>query len=374
MAKKNVQGGPIVDTAKKMISKIFKGINSCFNSLASNGWTKSSEEDIEEDGVAGKLFKFKTGSGNVVEVKLFGVESHPGNYIIRIAHDGGKDVWESDNLIPNDKVAEKITAYADKYDLGAVEDEYDDEDDDLGDDSEGDDEDSTDLNSTAAGSSIQVTLKRVTASNGVSDIHLCAVNASTCAHPMSVIKDVLADDDFVAEITSKPVSYDIMVDTDGYDVQQTDTVDTSGTYLEMLRATFQCYYNIESIRWGAMGEQRSELIRTVESIQWSIQYKIGNLAQLCVEKTGIVPNMLNMQYTPIDVSSGVEFNRGIALAKQQLDELIQVLECYYVNLDHDVQTATDGFIRELRDQSDYVLDRTLMGNNEIKIACLDTCS
>lgn len=373
MAKKNVQGGPIVDTARKMIDKIFKGVNSCFNSLSSNGWTKSSEEDIQEDGVAGKLFKFKTGSDNIVEVKLFGVESHPGNYIVRIAHDGGKDVWESSKLVANDKVAQKITDYADKYDLGTVEDEYDDEDDDLEDDSEGADEDD-DLDDTTAGSSIQVTFKRVTASNGVSDIHLCAVNASTCAHPMSVIKDVLADDDFVAEITSKPVSYDIMVDADGYDVQQTDTVDTSGTYLELSRATFQCYCNIQSIQWGAMGEQRAELIRTVESIQWSIQYQFNRFAQLCVEKTGIVPNMLSMQYTPVDVSSGVEFNRGVALAKQQLDELIQVLECYYVNLDHDVQTITDGFIRELRDQSDYVLDRTLMGSNEITIACPNTRS
>lgn len=216
---------------------------------------------------------------------------------------------------------------------------------------------------------LSVTLKRVTASNGQTDIHMCAVNASTCPHPMSMIKDVLADDAFVAEITAEPVSYEITEDPNGYCIEETDTVDTSTTYMDMIRAFVQCYYNLEAIRWGAKGEGRNELIRTIESCQWNIQYKIGQLAELCVEKTKVTPNVLAMEYTPVDVSSGVEFIPGIELAKQQLDELIEVIECYYVNFDHDIQSMLDVYLREARNQSNYAFDRTLAGCENEKCGC-----
>lgn len=361
--KKIVKGGPITQLAGKALDALFRGIDDALADLQ-----KKKEEQIEEDGIKGKYFEFKTSNGNLLQVKLFPAPTNSTKYIIRLAHDGGKNVYESDRLIHEDKLLDKMTEYCDKYNLGSVEDQ-----------SEGREMTNQETNSgmgeeslqdldeedASSGTKISVTLQRVSA--GSEDtINLCAISASNAVKAMSILDDVLADDTFVATITEEPVSFEITETADEYDVENTDTVDTSRTFEEMLKACVECYHNLECIHWAAKGKKFHEIHSYTESLMWDVRYNIDTIAEWCVEFTKKAPNVLAYQYTPLDPSEGYDFESAMSAAKYQLDNYIKVLECYYVNVDHDVQSVMDNWIRDLKKKSNYVLDRTLMPECDVK--------
>ena len=349
--KKTIEGGPAMDAARLVIDAIFKGLDSCMKDLEDHGLEKEKEEDIEEDGVKGKYLMYSTGSNHIIELKLFGVESHPGKYMVRIQHDDGQDLLEvDDKLFSNDDISKFVLDYAEKYDLGAVE--------------EGIDvNDNVDMKNDDLfqSSKISVTLKKVTASDNSTDIHLCAINAGgNPVRAMRVLADILDDDEFVDTITEEPVSFEITETADDYDVEETTSVDTSETFSEMLRACVECYHNLQAIHWGAKTSKFRDIHSFVESLVWSIQYNVDTIAEWYVEYTKSVPNVLNYQYTPLQVADGFDFESAMSAAKAQIDNYISVLECYYVNVEHDVQSVMDNWIRDLKKQSNYVLDRSLI--------------
>ena len=90
------------------------------------------------------------------------------------------------------------------------------------------------------------------------------------------------------------------------------------------------------------------------------KYNIDTIAEWCVEYTGVVPNVLTYQYTPIATVQGFDFQTGIDTAKKLIDDYISVLECYYVNVEHDVQSVMDDWIRNLKQKSNYFMERALM--------------
>ena len=347
---KTVEGGPAMDAARLVIDAIFKGLDSCMKDLEDHGFEKEKEEDIEEDGVKGKYLMYSTGSDHIIELKLFGVESHPGKYMVRIQHDDGQDLLEvDDKLFSNDDISKFVLDYAEKYDLGAIEEGVD-VNDNIG---MGEDE-------LFQSTKIAVTLKKVTAADH-SDIHLCAIDASSDPiHAMSILEQVMDDDDFVACITEEPVSYEITETADSYDVSETESVDTSNTFEEMLKACVECYHNLQAIHWGSKGEKFRDIHSIAESLLYSVQYNMDSIAEWCVEYTKKVPNVLDYQYTALDTSCGFDFESGVRAVKQQIDNYISVLECYYVNVEHDVQSVMDNWIRDLKKQSNYVLDRSLL--------------
>ena len=340
-----------MDAAKLVIDAIFKGLDSCMKDLEDHGLEKKKEEDIEEDGVKGKYLMYSTGSDHIIELKLFGVESHPGKYMVRIQHDDGEDLLEvDDKLFSNDDISKFVLDYADKYDLGALE--------------EGIDvNDNVDMKNDDLfqSSKISVTLKKVTASDHSTDIHLCAINAGgNPVRAMKVLADVLDDDEFVDAITEEPVSFEITETASDYDVEETTDVDTSETFREMLRACVECYHNLQAIHWGAKTSKFRDIHSFIESLVWSIQYNVDTIAEWCVEYTKSVPNVLEFSYTPLQVADGFDFESAMSAAKAQIDNYISVLECYYVNVEHDVQSVMDNWIRDLKKQSNYVLDRSLI--------------
>lgn len=210
-------------------------------------------------------------------------------------------------------------------------------------------------------SKISVTLKKVTASDHSTDIHLCAINAGgNPVRAMKVLADVLDDDEFVDAITEEPVSFEITETASDYDVEEATGVDTSETFREMLRACVECYHNLQAIHWGAKTSKFRDIHSFVESLIWSIQYNVDTIAEWCVEYTKSVPNVLEFSYTPLQVADGFDFGSAMSAAKAQIDNYIAVLECYYVNVEHDVQSVMDNWIRDLKKQSNYVLDRSLI--------------
>lgn len=361
--KKTIKAGPLVDGIKKSYKKWLRKLGDLFEI------TKS--EEIEEDGIVGQYFEFETGNGNILQVKLFPSPVDDSKYIIRMAHDGGKDPYESGRLIHEDKLLDELANYCEKYDLGSVEEQTGGRNmnakemkQEKAQSSSTNDEESVD-----SGTKILVTLQRVSAGNE-DTINLCAINASNAVKAMSILDDVLSDDAFVATVTAEPTSFEITETADEYHVQNTDTVHTSHTFEDMLKACVECYHNLECIHWAAKGKQFKEIHSLTESLLWDVKYNVDTIAEWCVEFTKKVPNVLSYQYTPLEGCDGFDFESAVAAAKGQIDNYIKVLECYYVNVDHDVQSVLDNWIRNLKKTSNYALDRTLMP--ECTAKCVDT--
>lgn len=354
--KKSVKGGPAIDLASKAMGLIFKGLDAIFRDLEANGLEKKKEEDIEKEGLLGKYLMYETSSGKTIEVELFGKSDAPDKYLMQIQHDGGKDLETSSKLFSKNEISDYIMEYADEHDLISREPGTDglkegiDVNDNIG--MEGD--------TLFQNTKISVTLQRV-AAGSEDTINLCAINAgSNAVKAMNILDAVLSDDEFVGQITEEPVSFEIVEMEDAYDVNETQSVDTSNTFEDMLRACVECYHNLQAIHWGSKGEKFRDIHSMAESLLYSVQYNMDNIAEWCVEYTKKVPNVLSYQYNALDTSCGFDFGSGVKAVKQQLDNYIQVLECYYVNVEHDVQSVMDNWIRDLKQQSNYILDRTLL--------------
>lgn len=331
--------------AKKVIDMVFKGIDSC---LADLPLEKLSETDIEEDGVAGKYMTFKASDDSNIEMKLFGVEEHPGQYIVRLQHDG-KDAEQKNKLYTKDQLADYISEYAERYDIELE---------DIPDINE-----STDIKNSKK---ISVTLQRVAGSTE-DTIELCAINAgSHVSDAMDILSQVLDNDEFAASITEEPVSFDIVDKPDCLDVQEAVCVDTTDTFTTMLRAAVECYYNLKAIHWGAKSDKFNNIHQMADSLGWSVSNHIDRIAEWEVEYNKRVPNVLDYQYQPIDTADGFDFERGCTSMYSVVTCYINTLECYYVNVDHTIQSVLDDWIRELKQAVDYKLYQT---RSDTPIAC-----
>ena len=346
-----------MDAAKLVIDAIFKGLDSCMKDLEDHGLEKKKEEDIEKEGLLGKYLMYETSAGRIIEVELFGKSDAKDKYLIQIQHDGGKHLETPSKLFSKDEISDFVLEYASTYELISDEPGVDGL-------KEGIDvNDNVDMKNDDLfqSSKISVTLKKVTASDNSTDIHLCAINAGgNPVRAMRVLSDILDDDEFVDTITEEPVSFEITETADDYDVEETTSVDTSETFREMLRACVECYHNLQAIHWGAKTSKFRDIHSFVESLVWSIQYNVDTIAEWYVEYTKSVPNVLEFSYTPLQVADGFDFESAMSAAKAQIDNYIAVLECYYVNVEHDVQSVMDNWIRDLKKQSNYVLDRSLI--------------
>lgn len=351
--KKAVKAGAALNLVGKLIDKLFKGLDSMFRDLSEAGLKEKKREEIEEDGIPGMYLMYdaldEDDKSHNIELKLFTSPDKPGKYFMRIQHDDGKDLEEPDKFFTKDQISPFVLEYAQNHGLISLNEAIDVY------DNVGMEEDELFQNSK-----ISVTLQRVTA--GSEDtINLCAIDAgSDAVKAMSILDAVLADDEFAGRITEEPVSFEIVEMEDEYDVNETQDVDTSKTFEEMLRACVECHHNLQAIHWGAKTNKFHDIHSFVESLIWSIQYNIDQIAEWCVEYTKQVPNVLNYQYSSVDTSQGFDYDTAMNAAKGQLDNYIKVLECYYVNVEHDVQSVMDNWIRDLKKQSNYVLDRSLM--------------
>lgn len=351
--KKTIKAGPVMDSVKSIIDALFRGLDRAMNDM--DKWAEKKEEkNIEEDGIKGKYLMYETNAGHIIEVQLFGIEEKPDAYIMRIRHDNDEEWRESDKFIYKKDIYKKVEQYAEDHDLADFNSE--DDDDAI---KEGIDVNDNVSEDVLESTKISVTLQRVSAGDE-DTINLCAINATSAVKALSILDDVLGDNEFVAAITAEPVSFEITQTDDEYNVEQTETVDTSNTFEEMLKACVECHHNLQAIHWAAKGKKFNDIHSFTESLMWDTKYQMDTIAEWCVEFTKKTPNVLAYQYSPLDPSEGYDFDSAMRAAKGQLDDYIKVLECYYVNVEHDVQSVMDNWIREFKKKSNYVLDRTLM--------------
>lgn len=333
-----------VSLSKKFFNTLFKGLDKL---LDIKGWETKHKGIVTVDGEEWSQYQYRSGSDDIVDVYIRPDESSRGHIDLVIKY-AGKSYPCKHNPIKKEKLQDYITTFMDEHDLGSNEGQ---------------------VTSTAASNKIQVTLKRVTA--GTEDtINLVAISANcNISAANHMLDDVLADDEFTDMITEEPVSYEIVEveDEDEYDVNEIDNseVDTSSCYEDMLRAAVILSNDIHSIIWGAKGLKLKELRDQLECRTWDCRNFINTLAELVVEKTGKIPHLsqyCNESDIP-DLSAGFGIESGIRVAQHSFEQFIDTIEGYYVNLDHDVQTLVDQWIRDLKKQCEYFMERQLMSED-----------
>lgn len=331
-----IQAGVVDDVSsiiKNFFDTIFKSIDKL---LDGHGYDKKDQKEIEEDGYSGTYTIYESGNGDKVGVKVFQTSENPARFTVIVKADGHKELVKKN--VNENKVDDVITAYMDS-ELGA-----------------------TNEGPVESSKRLQVTLKRVTASTGT-EIHLTAINANySIVEAMTDLDVILADDEFADMVTDEPKSFEIteVEDEDEYDVNEMDEdeeIDITETYANMFFSALQLQYNLQYIHWGARGEQFAEIHRMVDSIMWSAREHVDILAELMVEKTGVVPHPGTAQLAQLPDPEGLDFQGSLEYAITSIHDFIDVLEGYYVNLDHDVQGQLDYWIRDMKKNADYFMKR-----------------
>ena len=339
-------------TVNKLVDLIFRGLNKIIDGMNEDEIRKVEEEDIQEDGIDGKLLEFNTNTEHIIHVKLFGVDAHPGKYIIRISHDDDQDMYESEQLISDDEVLKFMYQYMDEYDLYEKEDDEPSE----GSEFEADQDDAESLESS---NKIQVTLKRISAS---SDVTVCAINpGSNISSAMSILDDVLRDEEFVNSLSEQPQSFEIVPSGDEYELSDIEDVDISSTYSELFSRALMFEAAVLSVYWGARGDQTSQLKNLAESMLWQAREYIMEVGKWYTSTLKAVPDIPSHTHPSEPMCpNGCEYSQGVDILNKTLSLFMEALECYYPNADHLAQAKINEWMLRGQENLTYQLNQSLL--------------
>ena len=217
----------------------------------------------------------------------------------------------------------------------------------------------SDVNSS---NKLKVTLQTVNSATGV-DVNLTAIKANY--DPGKAVQDletVLGDDAFIAQLSSEPISFEIIDDGDSYDIQQTDSFDTAGTINQLIQAAMQLWANLKVIHWAAKGVQSFELHSRSDELAWRVSHDVDFFGEYAVEVKQPGPNPISncCDLSLIRDQNGFTAEQGYAFIRDEIKKYVSVLETLYVNFPHDVQSTLDEMIRGWKKDSEYFYTRVTM--------------
>lgn len=212
---------------------------------------------------------------------------------------------------------------------------------------------------------ITVTLQRVCAATG-DTINLTSVSANY--NPVRVLEDldtIVSDDNFVGTLTEVPTSFEITDTGDEFDVAPLPvTADSSllDTFTEIFKAGYRLHTNLQCIHWNAKGQGFHVLHQYTSDYYYSMNWQLDQLAEWFVEYCGHAPHPATLVSAEdaVDCTSGYDMETGLQIAQNSINEYIAALELYYCNLDKDIQSIIDGWIRDWKSRSHYTIERTLL--------------
>ena len=332
-----VQAGVVDDISsiiKSLFDTIFKSIDKL---LDDSGYSKKDQKHVKEKGFEGTETVYESGDGDSVLVKVLQTNSNPDLFEVTIQCEGHKP------LVKRNVKEDKIEAIIDNYMDTVLE--------------------SSNEGPIDSSKRVRVTLKKIT-SGTESEVHLTCINANyDIVEAMTHVKEVLADDEFVDNLSDEPASFEISetLDGEGFDVEEidNDNVDVNDSYRDMFYAAAAFKNNLQYIHWGAKGQKFVEIHNMVDSMLWSANDYVDTLAELTVEKTNFVPH-LGLHDAAVNVDhNGLDYEGTLEYLLTSIKDYVNVLESYYVNMDHDVQSLLDDWIRSLNKNADYFIKRML---------------
>lgn len=219
------------------------------------------------------------------------------------------------------------------------------------------DSDVTLLTSANSSTVIEASFIREKGSNEVS---LTAIHASCNIKAASELIYTIADsDDFINSLPENvEQSFRLTDEGEDIDVERIPSVDISDTYKNLFRSIAHVWKQLYSLRW-AVGERAWSGSSTCTCLWWPIENLLDVSAKWIVVHTKCFPTLAlegEFKLNPIadyetegeDVIDVVE--REIA---NIVSDLLDALELYYVNLEHDEQAKLDQLISEIKNVLAY---------------------
>lgn len=207
-----------------------------------------------------------------------------------------------------------------------------------------------------ANSSVRVdaTLKKVT---GSTELTLMAINAScSIKAALDMLTDVVDDEEFINSFTDdEERSIEITDLGDNYDVEEIDEVDITPTYNVLFRQASYLCSKLAAARW-ALGEIEWNKLLPICSIEWALSNLLNSAASWVVRHEGRYPTPQN-PYSDCDYAdfSCCEDESGKlqpeclqSMLLEDLDELVLLLDNYYVNLEYDEQNVVATALTEFK--------------------------
>lgn len=337
----------VLDSVIKLINSMSHALSDVIDSLGKSGIKTDGGEKTEDGGV---ILKATTGGGNKVQIT---VNPTGKKDIFNISIEGmsgkGKGKHREYTNIPAKKIEDKVGSFVDDVYGETLE----------------------DMEETKSSKRLDVTLQKVQGSKG-SYIQLQKVYANyDSVQAYQALIDALSNDEIANMISEAPASFIIVDDGDSIDVNPSETVevDVTTTYVEPLRAALQLFYTIKDVHWNADGPNFFDFHTKLDEYNEKILEDMDTLGEFCAQFATFVPHLATLSDTAANVDSRPNnnvgtfhvFNRQEAYStvREYINRYLTVLNLYYCNMPHDVQSDLDNIIRYWDKEANYKLDRQL---------------
>lgn len=209
---------------------------------------------------------------------------------------------------------------------------------------------------------MNVTLKRVCSAKE-NTIELTAVTANY--EPKEAYANLLAvvsNDEFANTLPANcETSFEIVDEGNELDVCASAPPCVDSCYVTMMTTLFKSSQDVMCVHWNAIGVAFEEIHFKASDMLWRINSQLDTLAEWCVEKYGCVPHPAEMTQNNVclAVTQGFDRDHAYQIMRNVADSIIATYELYYCNLDHDMQSRLDEWIREWKSLSDYKIAQTV---------------
>ena len=342
-------GGDII---KKLSNALFDGFNKLFEVGMEIDEIKKEKDD---DGSDVLYCTIKTGGDHIVKVKMTRLKDDRWDMLCQAEVDGTMKKKEIQNITP-DKADDELTKLIDDWFDGETYEGIDDTEDLF----EGDKQ----THKAEASSKIRLAFKSVKGSNS-NEVMLTGVMCSiqTAQQAAEAVETLLADDEFVESVPEEETVYELAPLDDTFELTELnpeeDDCDCTCNCYEILMAL--CKKTIDdmcTIKWNLRPVDK-DLICLFSDRKWIIESMIEELAGLSVEAYGYAPDAKSLCCTDqyVDTTNGICKECAMDTVKSDINDIINSLEMFYVNMPSDIQYLFDSWTRDLRSYVNNVLAR-----------------
>ena len=311
-------------------------------------------DNVKEDEDTGEItFVAKTGSGIELLVKCIPSAQRKDLYDMYIKSKDGKNKAEYPHIKVDD-FDKKMVEFLERYYEGeGLEEGFEDA------QKEGRTNDKSAEFNVDSSNKIRVSLQKIN-SNSNSSIKVNKIE--TKIQPIlacEYIEDIIQDDEFYESLSEDPVTYDIVVQDDIFDVQPCDCEpNIDMTYHNILIHAYQTLFKLQTIHWNTKCRQFMRLHTMTNDYIYKQFYDIDKLAEIALQNQdwidmNAIITCVNLKY-PVH---NLDYDTALGLIESTIAEYVAVLELYYSNVPHQVQSIFDEWIDFWKTEYDYKLQR-----------------
>ena len=342
-------GGDII---KKLSNALFDGFNKLFEIGMEIDEIKKEKDD---DGSDVLYCTIRTGGDHLVKVKMTRLKDDRWDMLCQAEVDGTMKKKEIQNITP-DKADDELTKLIDDWFDGETYEGIDDTEDLF--------EGEKQTHKAEAASNIRLAFKSVKGSTST-EVQLTGVMCSmhNVREAAEAVETLLSDDEFVKSVPEEEAVYELAPLDDSFELTEldpaSDDADCTCNCYEILMAL--CKKAIDdmcTIKWNLRPVDKN-LICLLSDRKWILESMIEQLAGLSVEAYGYAPDAKSLCCTDeyIDTTNGICIDCAVDTVKQDIYDIINSLEMFYVNMPSDIQYLFDSWTRDLRSYVNNVLAR-----------------